>query len=170
MQSYMNGGGRIAFMGEHGVYAPNENNRIAAGIAGLGGHISIINDYPDAGVRDATKLDGQIKVHPLTNGVNIYNYACFAPLQFTGAGPVTLMTGEEHPTDIMMGFENIGAGSIFLITDQNVWDNVYSASNDNDVMFLNLISASTAVPLPSTVYLLGSGLLSLAGWRRFRKS
>lgn len=28
----------------------------------------------------------------------------------------------------------------------------------------------TAVPLPSTVLLLGSGLLSLLGWRRFRKS
>ena len=28
---------------------------------------------------------------------------------------------------------------------------------------------STEVPLPSTVLLLGSGLLGLAGWRRFRK-
>jgi hypothetical protein len=36
-----------------------------------------------------------------------------------------------------------------------------------DYVFANFLQP---VPLPSTVLLLGSGLLGLAGWRRYRKS
>ncbi len=165
MQSFLAGGGRIAFMGEHGQYAPDENARITAAIAALGGHISINVDAPDPGFHDATRLNGQILDHPLTAGVNTYNYACFASLNISGAAQ-KLMLGTNH-SNIMMAYENIGAGSIFVITDQNVWDNVYSSYNDNDVMFKNLLLAEThPVPIPAAVWLLGSGLVGLFGLRR----
>jgi len=129
MASFLSGGGRIAFMGEHGGFAPNENARITTAIAELSGHISINVDYPDGGFHDATVGNGQILAHTLTANVNTYNYACFASLNLSGAAQA-LMVGTNH-SQVMMGYENIGSGSIFLITDQNVWDNVNASNNDN---------------------------------------
>ena len=37
-------------------------------------------------------------------------------------------------------------------------------------LWTSLQATSAVVPLPPTVWLLGSGLLGLVGWRRFRKS
>jgi hypothetical protein len=165
MQTFLAGGGRIAFMGEHGSFAPDENARITAAIAALGGHITINVDFPDSGFHDATVANGQILSHPLTQGVNTYNYACFASLNLSGAAQ-KLMLG-TNLSDIMMAYENIGDGSVFVITDQNVWDNVYASTNDNKVMFENLLLAQThPVPIPAAVWLLGSGLLGLIGLRR----
>lgn len=148
MSTFLANGGRIAFMGEHGTFAPDENNRISAAISALGGHVTINNTVVDGGFRDATVADGQILDHSLTENVLLYRYAAFAPLIFTGVGPEILMVGEENfPNNIMMAFENIGPGSIFLITDQNVWDPVNdTAGNDNAVLFENLLQASTGAP------------------------
>jgi len=166
MGTFLAGGGRIAFMGEHGNYAPDENARITAAIAALGGHISINTDYPDGGWHRATRVRGQILDHPLTAGVNTYDYACFASLNLSGSAPQKLMLG-SNLSDVMMAYENIGDGSIFVITDQNVWDYVYAADNDNKVMFANLISAEThVVPIPAAAWLLGSGLVGILGLRR----
>ncbi len=160
MKNFMNSGGRIAFMGEHGAFAPQENARIAAAVTALGGNININVDFPDAGFHDATVGNGQILVDPLTVGVNTYNYACFASLVL-GGNAKALMTGINHSL-IMMAYQAVGAGSIFLITDQNVWDNVSAASNDNKVMFENLLSATVTgtTPEPETYALM---LLGLAG-------
>jgi hypothetical protein len=167
MQTFLSGGGRIAFMGEHGSYAPNENARIAAAVGLLGGHMTINVDYPDAGFHDATVSNGQILPHSLTAGVNTYNYACFASLNISGPAQ-KLMVGTDH-SQVMMGYENIGAGSIFLITDQNVWDNVYyTSTNDNGVMFKNLLLAEThpTVPVPPSVLLLLPGLVGLVSLKK----
>jgi len=167
MSTFLANGGRIAFMGEHGQYAPNENARITAAIADLGGHISINTDYPDPGFHDATVANGQILSHSLTQGVNTYNYACFASLNISGAAE-KLMLG-SNLSDVMMAYENIGAGSIFLITDQNVWDNVSASTNDNKVMFENLLLAEThtnPVPVPAAIWFLGPGLAGIIGLRR----
>jgi hypothetical protein len=116
-------------MGEHGTFRPNENNRISAAITALGGNISIINTVVDGGFRDATVLNGQILSNPLTAGVNTYNYAAFAPLTISGSA-ISLMNG-TNPSDVMMAYQNIGAGSIFAIADRNVWDNVgQTGTND----------------------------------------
>jgi hypothetical protein len=72
----------------------------------------------------------------------------------------------------MMAYQNIGPGSIFLITDQNVWDNApsnWGGTFDNGRMFENLLEASTVVvPEPGTLAMLALGLLGFAASRRRR--
>jgi hypothetical protein len=146
LSSFLSGGGRIAFLGEHGTVAPDENNRISAAITSLGGNISINNIIVDSDFRNATRLNGQILDNPLTQGVNTYNYAAFAPLKIEGSA-IALMKGQDNRSDVMMAYQNIGSGSIFAITDQNVWDNVRRTStNDNALMFTNLLGATTGAP------------------------
>lgn len=162
---FLSNGGRIAFLGEHGTLAPNENNRINTAISSLGGNISINNILVDGRFLNATVQNGQILSNPLTQGVNTYNYAAFAPLNISGSA-IALMKGQDDPSTVMMAYQNIGAGSIFTITDQNVWTNVNLASNDNKVLFQNLLSASTvptAVPEPFTI--LGTLLGSAAAFK-----
>lgn len=147
LASFLAAGGRIAFMGEHGTtLAADENDNISAAVAALGGHMTILNNSgEDSGFHIASKQNGQILVHPLTEGVNTYEYAYFAPLIITEPPAQTLMLG-INLTSVMMAYENIGAGSIFIITDQNVLN--FSGEVDNDVMFANLLVGDTgAVPV-----------------------
>ena len=112
----------------------------------LGSTISITNDMHDPGFRTASVGDGQILSHALTTGVSSYEYAAYAPLSISGSA-VALMIGEDQ-TSIMMAYQNIGPGSIFLITDQNVWDNAPTWGNsfNNARMFENLLSGNTGAP------------------------
>jgi hypothetical protein len=178
MADFLAVGGRIAFMGEHGGFAPAENQRINAALAALGSTITIqFNVAVDGGFRTASKGDGQIKVHALTEGVNTYQYAAFAPLNVSGTAEV-LMTGEDNPNDIMMAYQNIGPGSIFLITDQNVWDGAFSLwpSYDNEVMFDNLVEGKTGappvggVPEPTTWAMMIAGMALTGGMMRRRRT
>lgn len=174
MANFLSGGGRIAFMGEHGGIAATLNSHINAALLALGSTISInATTVVDGGFRSASVGDGQILSHALTNGVNTYEYAAFAPLNVSGTAQI-LMRGEDDPTTIMMAYQNIGPGSIFLITDQNVWDNDPTwGSFDNERMFENLLSGNTGappvggtVPAPATLGLLGAGLVALSALRR----
>jgi hypothetical protein len=171
LSTFLSGGGRIAFMGEHGTISPNENNRITTAIASLGGNISINNSVVDGFFRNATRLNGQILDNPLTEGVNTYNYAAFAPLNISGSA-IALMRGQENRSNVMMAYQNIGAGSIFAITDQNVWDNVGSTStNDNARLFQNLLGANTGAPtsVPEPFTIVGTLIGGTAAMRMRKK-
>jgi PEP-CTERM motif len=180
MATFLAGGGRIAFLGEHGTFAPAENARINVALAALGATMTIKpNVVVDSGFRSASVGDGQILSHPLTAGVNTYEYAAFDPILISGSA-VALMVGEDSATDIMMAYQNIGPGSIFMITDQNVWDHAstgWPGGFNNARMFENLLSASTVqcgtpgapdcdVPVPGSMALLALGLAGFVVGRR----
>ncbi|MBR0565200.1 PEP-CTERM sorting domain-containing protein [Azoarcus sp. L1K30] len=181
MSNFLAGGGRIAFMGEHGTFGAAQNTWINGALSFLGSTITINNVIVDSGFRSASVGDGQILSHALTTGVNTYQYAAFAPLTISGTAEA-LMLGEENfngASSVMMAYQNIGPGSVFLITDQNVWDNApdWLGSFDNGRMFENLLSGNTGAPPvnpnpvsePASFALLGIGLMGLAAARR-RKS
>ncbi len=182
MSSYLTTGGRIAFMGEHGSsFGASENIRINLALAALGSAMSIQNgNIQDSGSQTALRSNGEILTHALTEGVDSYNYAAFAPI--LGA-PEVLMLG-HNLTSVMMGYENIGAGSIFLITDQNVFDSGRLNQGGNARMFENLLLADTGAPppppqcglpgqppcptpIPNTIPLIGLGLALLV-FRKFK--
>ena len=177
MSNFLTQGGRIAFLGEHGTFAPAQNQRINSALSFLGSSISIDNLLLDSYFRSASIADGQILAHDLTAGVSTYEYAAFAPLTISGSAQA-LMYGEDSyngGNSIMMAYQNIGPGSIFLITDQNVWDNAPLWSDfDNERMFENLLSGKTgappvSVPEPTPILLFGLSLLALAARRFFQK-
>jgi hypothetical protein len=162
MQTFLASGGRITFVGEHGgetLFADIENNAINSALGSLGSTMSIIDDIRDSFFHNALRSSGQILNQPLTTGVNTFNYAAFAPLN-VGAHGAPLILGTDF-VSVMMSYETVGNGTIFLVADQNGWDNIAEA-NDNDVMFLNFLNApvppSSGVPEPSTFVIVASGL------------
>ncbi len=155
MAGFIAAGGRIAFMGEHDSVAHDANTRINTALSFLGSTIIINYAALDANIRTASVADGQILAHPLTAGVSTYEYGWFAPLTISGTAQA-LMTGEEpynSKPGIMMAYQNIGAGTVFVIADQSMWANEptsWPGGFDNARMFENLLIGTTAINAPTS--------------------
>jgi hypothetical protein len=86
-------------------------------------------------------------------------------LHFEDANPSVF---DPPPSSLNLSFFDPRTYNDYIVYDDN-HNGLFSF--DNEALWLNsTISSVNVVPLPSAVLLLGSGLLGLAGWRRFRKS
>lgn len=99
--------------------------------------------------------------------------------RYNPTNPVTLLAGQTYRIAAETGSEAYSWGPTEFSTDPNVTYVssaftsssvlVYPASTDSRIGYFGPNFSTSAVPVPPTMYLLGSGLLGLAGWRRFRK-
>ncbi len=90
--------------------------------------------------------------------------------------------GGSLPTRWYFNINDVGGGTGYAMNagypeafDSATTDLYYYATNNQTFQSSSITSfqgtwTAVAVPLPPSVLLLGSGLLGLAGWRRFRKS
>lgn len=116
-----------------------------------------------------------IVVNPFTTGVSDVNYAGTSSL----TGGTALVFGNPV-TDLgqeFIAYQAIGAGDVFVIADMNTAANINSTTtNNNGVLYCNfggLSCAATAVPSPTvpeptTLLMLGTGLLGAGGIVRRR--
>jgi len=155
MAAFVAAGGRIAFLGEYSPTAAKENARIDSALAFLGCTISINDSICDPGMQSVSVADGQILSHPLTAGVNTFEYAAFAPMTVSGTARA-LMVGKalyRGSPGIMMAYQEIGAGSVFVNTDQNPWTNAstfWPGGYDNARLFENLLTDGVVENGPTT--------------------
>jgi hypothetical protein len=79
------------------------------------------------------------------------------------------LDGDHDTSSIFAGFKRTQAdiAKIILIND---WGYIGGGNPDSIGIDNITFFRPTTVPLPPSVFLLGSGLLGLLGWRRFRKN
>jgi hypothetical protein len=101
LASFLNGGGRIGFLGEWYGFATARDDSINAAIAALGGHISINTNFVDSGTQYAYRSNGQILSDPFTNNVNSFVYGAFSPLNLS-ASATALILGQDK-NNVLLG-------------------------------------------------------------------
>ncbi|MGY4879709.1 cadherin-like domain-containing protein, partial [Vreelandella aquamarina] len=128
--SYLDGGGRIFFVGEHQGYKPAENENISQAITALGGNIAVLGgSYYDPDL-DNTGTPLNLNKSPLTAGVDLFTLAAHAQLEIDSAISQAIMTDSEQR--IVMADQALSKGRITVIADQNWLD------SDNSVFLRNM--------------------------------
>ena len=131
-------------------FAPQSGNPYAAGIV-------------DTGV-DAFKADGDGWFDIL------FSFPTAEADRFPGDGPVSiswLITSTEEITPDSFSFGSTGHAEYF--TAAHIQSILIPGGTTSGWIAGNA-DPPTAAPIPGTAFLLGSGILSLVGWRRIRKS
>lgn len=161
MGSYLAGGGHILFQGEAGGYSSAIVAYINGALSGLNANMSINGGSYDGGYHTASKANGQILSHALTDGVDTFQYAYTSGVSGVSGGEALFLTSNR--STVWGASESVGGGTITLLTDSNTVE--FNGSYDNEVFYRNLLkSEPAAVPeatslLAWTVVLGGIGLI-----------
>lgn len=144
---FINSGKRVVLFGENTSWT-SWNNNILSTVGGT--------QFGSVGGSVSTVL-----AHPLTAGVNQIN----VPAGASAAAGGTALFNQNVAT-------LWGAGNVLTFLDSNTLQDTYIGNNDNTQFGQNLANwiaaGSTSVPEPSTLGLLGIGLLGLGVMRRKR--
>lgn len=128
-------GGRILFMGEQVNFGSVQNTRINSALSALGSSMSLGTASVDLGFNDTGA--GQILDNPFNAGVNLINYGNVNSISGTPAGHEIFLA--KDLSTVWGGYEFIGAGTLILLADVNVINEIEStASYDNHIFFTNL--------------------------------
>jgi hypothetical protein len=160
---------------------------IYAGSSGSPGHLYTLSSSNGAATATSNNFGSSLGIYgdlAFSSGGTLYGMFSGGshPNQLgtvnTSTGVATLLNGPQvEQTD---GLAFIGttlyadtyAGTLLTLNISNgsKLTEINIRSGGQDLKNEKGLTYYTAVPLPPTVLLLGSGLLGLAGWRRFRKS
>jgi hypothetical protein len=98
-----------------------------------------------------------------------YSYGASSAYQLAGFDPFSNLGAGSEQTGLSVMLSKLAAGDFTYVITLNAL-----SGNDSSVVgltpvLLNVLGTVAPVPIPPTVWLLGAGLLSLVGIRRFRK-
>lgn len=152
---WVSGGGTLFAAGDISSWFPAYNSFLNPFGLGIGPSASVTNGT-------ATVVDF---ANPITNGPNgLVNTFDYATAGLYAPGPYnTLATVGSDAILIQMDF---GLGQIVAIGDHNLFTDTYIGTNESNLFFNVLDSASTSVPEPSTILLFSLGLLGLTVTKR----
>jgi hypothetical protein len=120
------------------------------------GHTNVNTEFPNGVFNTPTTMTMPIPMNGLNLGLML-----FGPTFKTGT-----LSGNDLPTWM-------NTSQFDTMTPGLIMGAVYQEASDGSSYFFNFGNPGELppnVPLPSTLLLLGSGLLGCAGWRRFMKN
>jgi len=174
MSGFLDGGGRVLFMGEQEVFGGPENAHINAALLALGSSMALGTSEIDPGLQDT--IAGQILAHPYTEGVEVVSYG--NTNEVTGIPATAPLDGELLRTKDLStpfaGVEELATGGVvILVGDLNLLSNIEDeVGNDNHRFFLNLAPPAPIFATPGLGVAAGAllaGLLAALGrWRALR--
>jgi hypothetical protein len=137
LSGFLRSGGRIAFMGD---YQTDIDTRINTALAALGSTLRIDSYTVDLGSQIALRSHGDILDHPLTEGVNVFQYGAANRVSSVSGEGDPLFLSQNHLT-VFARYQTFGGGSLLVMGDST--PAYYPNNVDNPVFFENLLQTQT---------------------------